>query len=170
VILPGSKMVVEDLRWLKEQGFEHYIHQTKQKIVAICGGYEMLFERILDPYSVESEHKEIEALGIFKGDVVFEQEKVVQKGCYNIRGVMVEGYEIHNAIAKKRAKKKKNVYGTFVHGIFESDALRKKLFANISQTYKGYDFKKYKQNAVKEYAEFVSLHVNIDEIIKRLEK
>ncbi len=170
VILPGSKMVVEDLRWLKEQGFEHYIHQTKQKIVAICGGYEMLFERILDPYGVESEHKEIEAFGIFKGDVVFEREKVVQKGCYNIRGVMVEGYEIHNAIAKKRAKKKKNVYGTFVHGIFESDALRKKLFANISQTYKGYDFKKYKQNAVKEYAEFVSLHVNIDEIIKRLKK
>ena len=34
---------------------------------------------------------------------------------------MVDGYEIHNGFAKKKSKKSKNLYGTFVHGLFDND-------------------------------------------------
>lgn len=168
LILPGSKRVVDDLAWLRERGFEDILTSKKQKIVAICGGYEMMFERILDPDAVESEFQKVKGFGRIKGDVLFAKEKIVKKGCYYLFGHMIEGYEIHNGIAKKRVVKKKNLYATFVHGIFESDEFRFVLFSKIDETYKGYDFKEYKAKAIKEFAKHIEQHVDVDFIEKEL--
>ena len=168
VIIPGSKRVVDDLLWLRERGFEEILTSKKQKIVAICGGYEMMFERILDPDAVESELKEVHGFGRIKGDVLFAKEKIVKKGCYYLFGSMIDGYEIHNAIAKKRVVKKKNLYATFVHGIFESDEFRYRLFYKIDETYEGYNFKEYKEKAIKEFAEHINLHIDLEFIEKKL--
>lgn len=162
LVLPGSKRVVDDLFWLRESGFAPLLTSNEQTIVAICGGYEMMFEKILDPLHIESSLSEVSGLGRFKAEVIFQKEKVVQKGCYNLFGVMVEGYEIHNATAKKRAKKKKNLYGTFVHGLFESDALRYKLFSELKCNYKGYNFQEYKKEAIQEFAKHIDKHVDMN--------
>ena len=168
LIIPGSKRVIDDFEWLKQRGFEEKLKDKKQKIIAICGGYEMMFEKILDPLEVESKTKEIEAFGRLKGEVVFQKEKIVQKGCYNLFGVMVEGYEIHNGISKKRAKAKQNIYGTFVHGIFENDALRYKLFSELNENYKGYNFKEFKAKAIANFAQHIDTHIDMKTITKAL--
>ena len=168
VVLPGSKRVVDDLEWLKKRGFAEKLSKKSTKVVAICGGYEMMFEKILDPFGVESNHTQIEGLARLKGEVVFQKEKILQKGCYNLFGVMTEGYEIHNGTSKKRAKTKKNIYGTFVHGLFESDALRFKIFGELNSTYKGYNFKKYKKEAISGYAEHINKHIDMKKITTAL--
>ena len=168
IILPGSKRVVEDLAWLRERGFEKILTSKKQMLVAICGGYEMMFERILDPDEVESKLQEVKGFGRIKGEVVFAKEKIVRKGCYYLFGHMIEGYEIHNGVAKKRAVAKKNLYATFVHGIFESDEFRYRLFCKIDENYEGYNFKEYKAKAIKEFAEHVELHVDVGFIANML--
>jgi adenosylcobyric acid synthase len=168
IVLPGSKRVVDDLLWLRERGFEKILTSKKQKIVAICGGYEMMFERILDPDAVESEFKEVFGFGRIKGEVVFAKEKIVKKGCYYLFGSMIDGYEIHNGVAKKRVVKKKNLYATFVHGIFESDEFRYRLFCKIDKNYVGYNFKEYKEKAIKEFAEHINKYVDMDFIEKML--
>lgn len=168
IVIPGSKRVVEDLAWLRERGFEEILTSKKQKVVAICGGYEMMFERILDPECVESQHKETVGFGRIKGEVLFAKEKRLKKGCYYLFGDMIEGYEIHNGVAKKRALKKKNLYATFVHGIFESDEFRFVLFCKIDENYEGYNFKEYKAKAIKEFAEHVGQHVDMDFIVNAL--
>ncbi len=162
IIVPGSKRVVDDLYWLQEKGFADLLRSTQQTIIAICGGYEMMFEKILDPLHIESSISEVKGLGLLKGEVSFEKEKIVQKGCYNLFGVMVNGYEIHNATAKKRAKKKKNLYGTFVHGLFESDELRYKLFSKINNNYKGYNFQEYKKHTLQIFAKHIETHVDMN--------
>ena len=162
LIIPGSKRVIDDLLWLKERGFDTILSSKKKKIVAICGGYEMLFEEILDPLHIESEYEVMAGLGRFKGSVTFQQEKIVKKGCYNIWGTMTEGYEIHNAVTKKNAKHKLNLYATFMHGIFENNALRLKLFREINSNYKGYNFKEFKANAIKEFANHIDKHIDMD--------
>lgn len=169
IVLPGSKRVVDDLTWLRERGFEKILTSKKQKTVAICGGYEMMFEHILDPDKVESELQEVKGFGRIKGDVIFAKEKIVKKGCYHLFGHMIEGYEIHNGVAKKRAKSKKNLYATFVHGIFESDEFRNELFRDIYPNYEGYNFKEYKAKAIKEFAEHIELHVDVDFIANMLD-
>jgi len=168
LIIPGSKRVVDDLLWLRQRGFEPLLTDKSRHIIAICGGYEMMFERIIDKQMIESPNRLVKGFGRFKGDVHFQKEKIVQKGCYNQQGIMVAGYEIHNATAKKRSKKKKNLYGTFIHGIFENDVLRRKIFHTINKNYKGYNFKDFKQKAIAEFAEHIALHVNIDAIQKAL--
>jgi adenosylcobyric acid synthase len=83
---------------------------------------------------------------------------------------MVDGYEIHNGFAKKKSKKSKNLYGTFVHGLFDNDRLRYSMFSNINPNYKGYNFKKYKEKTIKEFARHISCHVDINYIQKRLDE
>ena len=168
VIIPGSKRVIDDLQWLKERGFSEKLKDKERKVFAICGGYEMMFERILDPLSVESEQVEVEGFGRFKGEVIFQKEKIVQKGSYNLFGVMGDGYEIHNGTTKKRAKKKKNIYGTFIHGIFESDALRYKIFNEIDANYKGYNFDAFKADAIAGFAEHINKHIDMKRVMKAL--
>ena len=169
LILPGSKLVIEDLAWLRESGFEKMLCSKKRKVVAICGGYEMMFERILDPFSVESSAKEVRGFGRFKGEVAFQKEKIVQRGSYNLFGIMVDGYEIHNATTKKRAKEKKSIYGTFVHGLFDNDALRYKIFHEINANYRGYNFKEFKEKAIAEFAEHINTHVDMKKILDKIE-
>jgi len=169
LILPGSKRVVDDLAWLRERGFEKVLCDKKRLVVAICGGYEMLFERLIDTAGIESNVVETEGLGRFKGDVVFQKEKIVQKGCYKLFGIMCQGYEIHNGTTKKRSKKKKNLYGTFVHGIFENDALREHFFKKINPNYQGYNFKEYKKSAIADFATHIERHLDMEKIYKEIQ-
>ncbi len=168
LVIPGSKIVIDDLAWLKKRGFTKALTSDEKIIVAICGGYEMMFENILDPLAIESSVKKTKGFGRFKGDVIFQKEKIVQKGTYNLFGDMCEGYEIHNGTTKKRAKHKQNVYGTFVHGLFDNDALRYKIFSEINPNYQGYNFKDFKKKAIKEFASHIEKHVNINKILKAL--
>jgi len=168
LIIPGSKRVVDDLLWLKERGFEKILSDKERKVVAVCGGYEMMFEKILDPLNIESEHSEISGFARFKGEVTFQAQKIVQKGSYNLFGIMVDGYEIHNGITNKRAKEKKNLFGTFIHGLFDNDALRHRIFHEINASYKGYNFKEFKRQAIAEFAEHIDTHIDMKKITKAL--
>src|SRR5208283_2925506 len=57
VILPGSKQTADDLRWMRDRGFDRALHRHATKgglIVGICGGFQMLGQEILDPHGMES--------------------------------------------------------------------------------------------------------------------
>ncbi|WP_297440229.1 cobyric acid synthase [Sulfurimonas sp.] len=170
IILPGSKRVIDDLAWLRANGFEKILTSKKTNIIAICGGYEMMFEHLIDKDSVESEKTITAGFGRFKGNVIFQKEKTVKKGYYNHRGIITPGYEIHNGITKKNAKKKKNLYGTFVHGIFENDALRLKIFNKINPSYKGYNFQDFKTKTIEDFTNHIDKHIDMNYIIKELQR
>ena len=168
VIVPGSKRVFDDLLWLREQGFEKTLQDKSKKIFAICGGYEMMFDRLIDNEGVESEGKTMKGLARIKGEVRFGTNKLLTKGCYNLFGIMCDGYEIHNGLAKERATRAKNFYGTFVHGLFENDALRKKIFSKINSAYQGYHFKSFKREAIADFAQHINKHIDLNYILKKL--
>ena len=166
LIIPGSKRVIDDLEWLRQRGFEQKFQD--KTIIGICGGYEMMFESIRDPKAIESDKKKVKGFGIFNGEVVFKKKKIVKKGIYKIFALKVKGYEIHNAVSKKLSQRKKKFYGTFVHGIFDNDALRYKIFSKINKDYKGYNFEKYKKKSIQEFAEHVGKHIDMKRIMREL--
>jgi len=168
IVLPGTKRVVDDLEWLRERGFEKILSSKKSRVVAICGGYEMMFESIFDPLHIESKVEESVGFKRLKGSVTFQKEKIVHKGSYNLFGTMVDGYEIHNGITKKRCKESKNLYGTFIHGLFDSDALREQIFTEIDKEYVGYNFKAYKKKAISEFCEHIETHIDMKTITNAL--
>ncbi len=169
VILPGTKRTVSDLQWLKDHGFDAALKDFKGTLVAVCGGYEMMFERILDPEGIEEQPGSVaEGFGWLKGDILFEKEKRVAKGCYDLFGLEIEGYEIHHGHSSEIGMEKERFFGTFVHGLFDSDAFRQKLFGRIDPGYRGYDFAAYKSASIAGFAEHVGTNLDLEAIIEAL--
>ena len=123
IILPGSKLVIKDLQWLKQTGLFTQIQKLKQNknnIIGICGGYQMMFENIIDNNCIETLKASKESgLGFIDDDIIFIKDKVLSKN-NNL-------FEIHHGISKKYPieYKKDNIYGTFYHGIFNDEKFDK---------------------------------------------
>jgi adenosylcobyric acid synthase len=169
VIIPGSKNTVKDLLFLKESGLDKSIKKAYAKgiqIIGMCGGYQMLGDKIYDPHCVESRHKEVEGIGILNIETTFDKEKTTYRAEAEIvhgneSGVMsstngkLKGYEIHMGqstgdIGLFRINRLNgsnglldgsmngNCWGTYLHGIFENDSFRRSII-NEARKIKGID-------------------------------
>ncbi|MBQ4404305.1 MAG: cobyric acid synthase [Selenomonadaceae bacterium] len=142
IILPGSKNTSEDLLSLRGNGFAEKILQRAAQgaaIVGICGGFQMLGEKIFDPLKTESNHIELDGLKLLPIETTFSAEKFTRQVTlpeidFNFLGSRIvsenlAGYEIHAGESNLGDKKfivNKNVFGTYVHGIFDNDDFRRK--------------------------------------------
>jgi adenosylcobyric acid synthase len=123
IILPGSKLVQKDLEWLKNSGLFEQIKKLEKKkknhIVGICGGYQMLFDKIIDNECVEvNSPTTVEGFGFIDDNIIFQKEKILKKDG--------DKFEIHHGISEKYPNeyKSENIYGTFCHGIFIDEWFR----------------------------------------------
>lgn len=108
IILPGTKNTLGDLQWLRETGLADAIvaHANQQvRVVGICGGYQMLGQRIHNPHGFETA-KQLSADGLQLLDVetTFQHEKQTfqvtaavlnDSVAPNSVGLTLSGYEIH---------------------------------------------------------------------------
>ncbi len=167
ICLPGSKRVAEDLAWLHESGLVESLRRFRGQIVAICGGYEMLFQKIVDEEGVESEQKEVKGLGLIDDEIIFSHEKVLRKSAFVYHETLLQGYEIHYGISKKYPLfyERENIFGTFVHGIFDNDWFRKYLFSRISADYRGFDFQKRRAEQIDTFVQTMGKELDIERVV-----
>ena len=151
VLLPGSKSTAGDLAFFKSQGWDIDLkahHRRGGHILGICGGYQMLGKTIADPDGIEGTPGAVEGLGFLDVDTVLTPDKslVEATGRHLATGAAVSGYEIHigrtegadcarpllqvreTAGASKPDGAQSadgRVAGTYLHGLFTSDAFRK---------------------------------------------
>ena len=140
IILPGSKNTVADLNWLREKGLDQRIVSLAGKIpvFGICGGFQMLGDKVEDPTGAES-GLSARGLGLMHLHTVLLPDKTQRQvkrrigkveGIFaNLTGLEAEGYEIHLGVTwQERAKEEeelivydgvRNIYGTYLHGIFD---------------------------------------------------
>src|SRR3954469_10422678 len=85
VVLPGTKATVEDLRGLREQGLDRALLARNGPILGICGGYQMLGERIQD--EVESGAGVVDGLGLLPVRTTFAREKLLRRVRGEVWGV-----------------------------------------------------------------------------------
>ncbi|BFT69941.1 cobyric acid synthase [Paenibacillus sp. P36] len=109
VLLPGSKNTMDDLRYLNESGLAARIKAFALSengwVTGICAGYQMLGVRLLDPQGYESDHPELEGIGLLPTETVFTPDKrtVQVQGSSSLfaddadagRMFEIDGYEIH---------------------------------------------------------------------------
>ena len=145
VIIPGSKSTVGDLVSLREAGFDRVFGELRRdgaRFLGVCGGYQMLGDRILDPEGVESADPEVAGLGLlpmvttFAGDKVTEAVQAAGSGLGWLgEDVTVPGYEIHMGRSdtacrplfvvgpERRPEGSVSddgmVAGTYLHGLFD---------------------------------------------------
>ncbi len=161
IIIPGTKNTLSDLKWLKEGGFSEAIkrfHSSGGPVIGICGGFQMLGKKVLDPDGVESELGSVDGLGLLDSETVLKKEKNTFQisAEVNLNGgrFEVEGYEIHMgetsstgapfSIIKERNSEKvkvedgciskdSKVWGTYIHGIFDNDGFRGYLLGGLKK-------------------------------------
>ncbi|MCK5201861.1 MAG: cobyric acid synthase, partial [Spirochaetales bacterium] len=148
IIIPGSKNTSSDLSWLTKKGFPKILENMKKNgvtIIGICGGFQMMGKRILDPHHVESAMNSnndfIQGLGMIDIETTFYPEKQLsRKEALHIpSSCNVRGYEIHHGISHMKGGKviidsedgllgaattNGKVWGTYLHGIFDADEFR----------------------------------------------
>ncbi|HDZ62137.1 MAG TPA: cobyric acid synthase [Nitrospirae bacterium] len=78
IIVPGSKNTVDDLLFLRKHGIDKYVIEAVKKgvsLIGICGGYQMLGQRIFDPHNVESSLKEVDGMGFLDISTTLDRTK-----------------------------------------------------------------------------------------------
>src|SRR3989338_2724506 len=163
IIMPGSKNTIADLMYLKKAGLAQQVisaisHKPSTVLLGICGGYQMLGEKIFDKHSLESNTKEIDGLGLLPVNTVLENRKVLAqiKATEIASGLEISGYEIHHGsskiledytpifeISESNGKRVKyfdgvkssdgRIFGTYIHGLFDCDIFRRNWLNRIRQ-------------------------------------
>lgn len=151
VFLPGSKNTMGDLKWMRENGLEAAVKKLSREIpvAGICGGYQMLGEEIADPYGKE-EGGVLRGMELLPVKTVLQEEKTRRQVTGNLAqvsgilqplsGKSYQGYEIH--MGKTDASNgeelavlcsRGNVYGSYVHGLFDKGELAAGLIALLAK-------------------------------------
>jgi adenosylcobyric acid synthase len=171
-LLPGSKTVIRDLHWLKQQGLFAELRQFTGPIFGLCGGYQMLCNRLHDPDALEHDVPCVEeGLGLIDDEVIYRSPKILARGAYRLFSEeAVQGYEIHCGRLQKHPLfyRQGRVSGTHVHGVFDHDAFRTGYFQAIDPAYRGFCYPDYREAEISRFAETVGAHVDIDRILEAL--
>ena len=101
----------EDLIYLRENNFAEKILQLAEKnipVIGICGGVQMLGEKLFDPCKTESNFTELEGLKLLPIETTFTADKLTKQISipavdFNFLGSEIfaenlEGYEIHSGV------------------------------------------------------------------------
>lgn len=149
LILPGTKSTMADLLWLRQNGLESEIKKMTADgtpVLGVCGGYQMLGRTLSDPDGVENGGK-LYGMGLLPCDTVFQMQKTRTRVTAEVEAepfvnAKLEGYEIHNGFTtaegtafcclsngRKDGCVQGNVFGTYLHGLFDSGELTEKTAA-----------------------------------------
>lgn len=161
IIIPGSKNSVDDMSYLNQQFLKEKIlkcHREGTMILGICGGYQMLGNKIFDPTNLESRKKEVTGLGLFDFQTTLVKDKLTRqlqlvtvKSLVFPEGLQCKGYEIHmgrtsfktqyqalfsssneeNPMERGIINKGGTVIGTYLHGFLDKDLFRNKFLSYI---------------------------------------
>jgi adenosylcobyric acid synthase len=139
VVLPGTKSTVDDLAWLRRQGLADAVAEhvrSGRPLLAICGGFQMLANRIDD--AVESGALGVPGLRLLDMDIEFAAEKTLGRPVGVALGEPVTGYEIHHGRVTRRGSLAPlieqdegaldgSIAATHWHGLLDNDAFRREL-------------------------------------------
>lgn len=154
VILPGSKNTIDDFLYLNQKGLDKEIvaaYNAGSSVFGICGGYQMLGEKIRDPHQVESHHHEVNGLNLLPIQTTLAKTKTtirsVGEAVWGGKAFPVEGYEIHMGETTSSISISPFIYlqhqsdgsknetetlsGTYFHGIFHNDDFRAALLNQL---------------------------------------
>jgi adenosylcobyric acid synthase len=150
IVLPGTKNTLADLRWLRARGLDEVITAAARQgtlIIGVCGGYQLLGERLSDPSGVAGDAGDEPGLGLLPVRTEFHAEKIVRQVSAGCEGERWSAYEIHmgrtvptveveplQAVVDHEGTRGEgirqgNVWGTYLHGWFESPKLRARVAA-----------------------------------------
>lgn len=162
LIIPGTRSSTNEMALIKKYKFDkkvkEFIKKENKIIIGICGGYQLLGEKLIDDNYSEGETGTINGIGLFNMETKFGNKKAIfnSNGIGNINNneFLLNGYEIHEGISYSNEKpfiklnkgfgnngsgfdgsiKIENnnlIIGTYFHGIFDNYKFRNYILNKI---------------------------------------
>ena len=155
IVLPGSKHVSSDMAWLRSTGLADKVVQlarTGTRILGICGGLQMLGERLVDEASVDGDAV---GLGLLPLVTVFKAAKrtvqietrfeLLPDPWKSLSDIAFSGYEIRHGVTMATQPLcsalpaglgyiQGSILAVYTHGIFESRDVVRALFGGVART------------------------------------
>jgi adenosylcobyric acid synthase len=195
VVVPGTKATVADLQRLRDTGLDGALTQRAragEPILGICGGYQMLGERIDD--EVESGAGAVDGLGLLPVRTTFAAQKLLRRragACDWLGGARTDsGYEIRHGRVTRGATAQPLLQGddgepdgcrsgwtlgTSWHGAFEDDDLRRALLRAVARARGrtfvpgGEPFAALRERRLDALGDLVERHIDGDAVLRLLE-
>ncbi len=184
IILPGSKATRADLAALRQHGWDIDIlaqHRRGTRVLGICGGYQMLGLTIADPDGVEGEPGTSEGLGLLAVDTVLAPVKQlrVERAEHSASGTPIAGYHMHMGVTDGPDRRKPFahiagnpegavrddglVVGTYLHGLFASDAFRSAFLRDAAAP--GLNYEASIEATLDALADHLERHLDLDALL-----
>ena len=193
VILPGTKSTLADLEWLRTVGLAEGIGSARRQgsqIVGICGGFQMLGERLADPEGVESPAgSAARGLGLLPVETRFSREKNTYQARLRLPdGEELAGYEIHAGetvfegearpfgqivrrgdesvqLADGGRSVDGRVWGTYLHALFDNDGFRQSWLQECGWTGEGTAAREVREAEYDRLADAVEAGVDVERVM-----
>ncbi len=187
VIIPGSKATIADLAALRDQGWHIDLAAHVRRggrVLGICGGYQMLGQRIEDPLGVEGAPGGCKGLGLLDVATIMAASKTLEQvaGRCLIEGAPFAGYEMHIGrtqgpdalrpvleMADGRRdgamSATQNVRGVYVHGLFNDDRQRAAWLRWISAEVSDLAYEQGVEETLDALAAHLEKHIDCDRIL-----
>jgi len=186
ILLPGSKSTIADLSFMRMQCWDTDILAHRRRggrVLGLCGGYQMLGVTIADLGGIEGAERAVPGLGLLNVETVLTGDKttVPVTGRHIATGENIAGYEIHlgrtaggdcdrpviemDGRGDGATSADGRVAGTYVHGLFTSDAFRRAFLSSAGvRSELAYDAEV--EAALDGLAEHLERHLDIDRILE----
>ncbi|MCL5982616.1 MAG: cobyric acid synthase [Firmicutes bacterium] len=160
VILPGTKNTLADLDFLQESGLDAKVkaaYRSGAFLLGICGGYQMLGQRILDNLGSDGAGGSRLGLGLLPVETEFGTVKTTARVCGHTlpEGEELAGYEIHmgqtrrfgvRPFARLTTEDGKEyldgavsgdgrIIGTYLHGLFDAASFRQSFLNRVRRAF-----------------------------------
>jgi adenosylcobyric acid synthase len=186
VILPGSKSTRGDLAFLRKQGWDIDIMAHRRRgghVLGLCGGYQMLGKSVADPQGIEGPAGETPGLGLLDVTTVMTPRKSLTRvaAIHAATRQPIDAYEIHIGLTEGpdcarpfawvgeapegALSADGRVHGSYLHGLFSSDAFRSAFLARIGISGSGEPYRAKIESAIDALADHIETHLDVEGLL-----
>ncbi|MDE1936361.1 cobyric acid synthase [Bradyrhizobium sp.] len=186
VIIPGSKSTRGDLAFLRAQGWDIDLvahHRRGGHVLGLCGGYQMLGKSVADPEGIEGPPGETPGLGLLDVSTVMTPQKTLTRVSARHAGTAqaIDAYEIHIGRTEGPDRARPfailggetegavsadgHVHGSYLHGVFASDAFRKAFLAQLGIPAADQTYCAKVESALDALADHIDAHLDVEAIL-----
>ncbi|WP_174513585.1 cobyric acid synthase [Methylocella tundrae] len=184
VLLPGSKTTIADLSAFRREGWDIDLAAHVRRgghVIGLCGGYQMLGQRLSDHQGLEGAPGETAGLGLLDIATELAAEKVLApvRGREAADGAPFKGYEMHLGRTEGAGCDRPMVIfddgrrdgavsadgrisGCYVHGLFSEPAQRSALLARLGGSGSGLSYEASVESALDAIARHLETHMDLD--------
>ena len=191
LIIPGSKAVMTDLAQLNEHDWRNKMLRHLRyggKLLAICGGFQMLGRQLLDPKRIEGDRPTMAGLAVFDFATRWQNDKILAQRTGKLwNGAPINGYEMHQGISSGNGLSQRpfatfddgstdgaisedgKIIGTYLHGLFDHpDAYRALLsWMGLTDTsYQAIDHKAQQLAELDRLADMLKAHLDMKKMLE----